>query len=272
VSVGRAVWSRLGTREQCSKLYASSQAGKADLGSRRRLHALKSRGAGLLLLENAQRFHYSVDALRRVSHACAQIECATQQALLLPWSSASPKPHPLRARHLAIILQSYFFRRCEHCRHGHGHGHGHGRQCLQRQQMAAQHAPSAPVPPWCQCHLHCLCWSTGCAGSQCLDCNGELRAVSMLPVVFVQRCALTPSFCETASATRDSLSWFVQSTHPNLVMVSPTLRPAVSAGLLATTLLTLAKGASRAAGAASKADCARLAPSGSLCACSAMRA
>ena len=49
------------------------------------------------------------------------------------------------------------------------------------------------------------------------------------------------------SATRANLSWFVQSTHPNFVMVSPAFSPAESAGLPSMTLLTFAKGASKAA-------------------------
>jgi hypothetical protein len=153
---------------------------------------------------------------------------------------------------------------------------------LQRQQVAAQKPSPAPVPPWCELHLYCLCRATGGVGSQRLYGDGYLWLLAAsrrhaVPTQSLRSCQhshvmrRTPSFCDTASATRDRLWWFVQSTQPNFVMVSPILRPAVAAGLPSTTLLTFAKGASRAAGGALKPACAWAAAAG-LVACSARRA
>jgi hypothetical protein len=71
----------------------ASQADKASAsGSCSLFGALKSSSSTLLLLGNTKTFYYSFDAMRQVSHACAQIEGATQQALLLQSSCSSPKP------------------------------------------------------------------------------------------------------------------------------------------------------------------------------------
>jgi len=115
--------------------------------------------------------------------------------------------------------------------------------------------PNKPRPPQFCRGVSCIC--TVSAGPP------ELLGRKALTVIGI------PSFCDTASATRPSRSWFVQSTQPNLVMVSPALRPASSAGLPATTLLTFANGASKAAGGALCPACARLAAAESFCACSA---
>ncbi|KAI5270487.1 hypothetical protein E4T47_06118 [Aureobasidium subglaciale] len=92
--------------------------------------------------------------------------------------------------------------------------------------------PNMPLPPQ-------LCRGVSCISSLC-------SAAPVVAGLITLTVTAMPSLRCTVCATLLNLSWFIQSTSPNLVILSPGLRPAVAAGDDATTLLTLAKGASSA--------------------------
>lgn len=153
---------------------------------------------------------------RRVLCLCllSQALCATQRALLF---SHQPQPTALQAitRAHSPIHHDALSDHVEPLRH-HEFRDGLGcarrsfdrRCCLQRQEVTAQQAPSAPVAPRRQLHLYSFRWATGAVWSQCFDNDWYLRNSQLLSRVDVQLCRAWP--CKAGHLPAQQL-W---ATHP----------------------------------------------------------
>ena len=114
--------------------------------------ALKSNTATLSSTGKHDNIHYSCDALRRVSCLLAQIQCATQQALLLPSISLAPNAPSGRVAHDPNICQTTRIRMIHLQRVVGGlttTATGGSPACLVRPSSVAASAASVLFPPDC---------------------------------------------------------------------------------------------------------------------------
>ena len=109
------------------------------------------------------------------------------------------------------------------------------------EQMTAQEPSAAPIPSWSQLQLKLFLLCGRRIFSKHFDKHTPLRT-ALANAITGGGLLLTASLLWTTVATLLSFSWFIQFAVPNVRILSPAFKPAASAGLPSTTLLTLANG------------------------------